>query len=113
MLDGAHNPPAALALRQELSAQPRRWLLGIQRHKEGAAIVEALLATEDQAWILALPNHPSWSAADLIAALPHRSEQIQQANSPLEGLEQLLKPGATPVIAGSLYLIATLGEYLK
>ena len=43
LLDGAHNPPAALALRHELErrdrldsqpAQSRRWLIAIQRHKD-------------------------------------------------------------------------------
>lgn len=113
LLDGAHNQPAAAALRQELSDQPRRWLLGIQRHKQGLEIVNTLLGRNDQAWILALPNHQSWSAAELRAGLPHRCSQIQQASNAAEGLEVLLAPGAKPVIAGSLYLLSALWEQLN
>lgn len=113
ILDGAHNPSAALALRQELTDQPRRWLIGIQRHKQGPEIIDALLADGDQAWILALPNQQSWNAMELKIALPTRSAQIQTAINPLNGLEQLLAPGATPVIAGSLYLLSALWEHLK
>ena len=53
LIDGAHNPPAAAALRRELDrldgglegARPRRWLLGIQRHKEGGGDAGAAAAT--------------------------------------------------------------------
>jgi dihydrofolate synthase/folylpolyglutamate synthase len=113
LLDGAHNQPAAAALRKELPDQPRRWLLGIQRHKQGIEIVNTLLGSNDQAWILALPNHQSWSAAELRAGLPHRCGQIEQANNAAEGLAALLAPGATPVIAGSLYLLSALWEQLN
>jgi len=72
-----------------------------------------LLGSNDQAWILALPNHQSWSADELRAGLPHRCNQIQQASNAAEGLEALLAPGATPVIAGSLYLLSALWEQLN
>ena len=138
LLDGAHNPPAASALRQELDqgdrapwgAGGRRWLLGIQRHKQGAAMVRALLAPGDQAAITPLPEHASWSAADLVAACPALACQLRPVADPVEGLAwlhhragsepgagELASPGAggrsvtataLPVVAGSLYLLGAL-----
>ncbi len=138
LLDGAHNPPAASALRQELEqgdrapwgAGGRRWLLGIQRHKQGAAMVRALIAPGDQAAITPLPEHASWSAADLVAACPALACQLRPVADPAEGLAwlhqragsepragELASPGAggrsepataLPVVAGSLYLLGAL-----
>ena len=158
LLDGAHNPPAATALRQELDLGEldlgdldrgdrerrslgrggpgpldgcgRRWLLGIQRHKQGAAMVRALLAPGDQAAITPLPEHASWSAADLAAACPELAPQLQQMPGPAAGLAWLHQPAGSgpgagdqalsggdscpapaaplPVVAGSLYLLGAL-----
>ena len=142
LLDGAHNPPAALALRQELDqgelapwgAGGRRWLIGIQRHKQGAAMLRALLASGDQAAITPLPEHASWSAAELAVACPELARQLRPVADPAEGLAWLHHrpgpgpgagelaspeeggPGATgaalPVVAGSLYLLGALIPWL-
>jgi dihydrofolate synthase/folylpolyglutamate synthase len=113
LLDGAHNPPAAAALRRELDVmasagerrQPRRWLIGIQSHKEGAALLEHLLLPGDQAAIVALPGHASWSATALAEAVPHRAAQLHAVATPLEGLAWLAAPGPLPVVTGSLLLL--------
>jgi dihydrofolate synthase/folylpolyglutamate synthase len=162
LLDGAHNPPAATALRQELDLGEldlgdldrgdrerrslgtggpgplegcgRRWLLGIQRHKQGAAMVRALLAPGDQAAITPLPEHASWSAAELAVACPELASQLRPVADPVAGLAwlhlrlgpepgagELASPeegssGATgaalPVVAGSLYLLGALIPWL-
>ena len=158
LLDGAHNPPAATALRQELDLGEldlgdldrgdrerrslgrggpgpldgcgRRWLLGIQRHKQGAAMVRALLAPGDQAAITPLPEHASWSAAELAAACPDLAPQLRQVADPAAGLAWLHQPAGSgpglgdqalsggdscpapaaplPVVAGSFYLLGAL-----
>jgi dihydrofolate synthase/folylpolyglutamate synthase len=117
LIDGAHNPPAAVALRQELDRLPsigtedgggrggRRWLLGIQRHKEGAEMVGALLGEGDRAAIVPVPGHASWSAAELAAALPHLAPRLQTHDTLLEGLHWLTEGETLPVVAGSLYLV--------
>ena len=142
LLDGAHNPPAAIALRQELDlgelapwgAGGRRWLLGIQRHKQGAAMVRSLLAPGDQAAITPLPEHASWSAAELAVACPELASQLRPVADPVAGLAWLHlrlgpEPGAgelaspeeggsgetgaaLPVVAGSLYLLGALIPWL-
>jgi dihydrofolate synthase/folylpolyglutamate synthase len=82
LLDGAHNPPAAVALRHELDRRDgeggRRWLLGMQRHKDGAAVVRALLRPQDRAAIVAIPDHPSWDPQALGAAAPERAGPARQ-----------------------------------
>jgi dihydrofolate synthase/folylpolyglutamate synthase len=116
LLDGAHNPPASAALRRELEAMapagehpmPRRWLIGIQRHKEGAVMLEHLLHPGDRAAIVPVPGHASWSAAELAEALPERAAQLQPVATPREGLAWLAAAGPfapVPVVTGSLVLL--------
>ena len=134
LLDGAHNPPAAIALRQELDqgdlapwgAGRRRWLLAIQRHKQGAAMLRALLAPGDQAAITPLPGHASWSADDLALACPELAGQLRPVADPAAGLAWLQPSAgsgpevggpsemaaALPVVAGSLYLLGALIPWL-
>jgi dihydrofolate synthase/folylpolyglutamate synthase len=109
LLDGAHNPPAAAALRRELDrldgGLPRRWLLGIQRHKAGPAMLELLLRPGDQASIVAVPEHASWSLRELAGACPALAHQLQEAAGLAAALEELRAPGPLPVVAGSLFLL--------
>jgi dihydrofolate synthase/folylpolyglutamate synthase len=79
LLDGAHNLPAALALRSELDAHPERhglaagprhWLLGMLANKQGPEIAAALLAPDDRAWIVPVPGHACWSLEALPPPVP-------------------------------------------
>ncbi len=114
LLDGAHNPPAAAALRRELDQlarqEPsvgggRRWLLGIQRHKQAPDLVDALLACGDRAAIVPIPDHASWSLADLLASRPQLAGRLEAVDDPAAGLAWLAAPGPLPVVAGSLHLL--------
>ncbi|HCA61071.1 MAG TPA: bifunctional folylpolyglutamate synthase/dihydrofolate synthase, partial [Synechococcales bacterium UBA8647] len=111
LIDGAHNPPAAEGLRRELNqlapGQPRHWLLGIQRHKDGPAIVRALMAPGDRAWMVPIEGCRSWQAAELTIPGVHDSPSAEQA------LEQLWPAACEPVIAGSLYLLGQLWPTLE
>ena len=126
LVDGAHNPPAAVALRQELdqlaqargSQLPRRWLLGIQRHKQAPALLGALLRPGDAVRVLPLPEHPSWDAAALAADLPgNLAAQVSLEDAPAgdlsEQLTWLVDSPALPVLAGSLYLVAAVLPLLE
>lgn len=126
LIDGAHNPPAAEALRQERShwphaAQGLTWILAIQAHKQAPAMLQTLLEPQDQAWIVPVPGHHSWTKAMLLNANPAWSQQlfelprtasdedgVQPVIRVLEHLERQGWPAATPVIAGSLYLLGDL-----
>ena len=131
LVDGAHNLPAAIALRAELDGHPERhglppgrrhWVLGILANKQGPEIVAALLTPHDhgrpdRAWIVPVPGHASWSHAALREALaatnPTLAKQLQQAPDLEAALGQAAADGsaaaARPImVAGSLYLIGHL-----
>jgi dihydrofolate synthase/folylpolyglutamate synthase len=112
LLDGAHNPPAAAALRQELDrldpGLPTTWLLGIQRQKQAPQMLESLLAPADRAWLVPIPDHRCWSAADLLAERPQLRGRLLEASDPAAGLAALMAGAATGervVVAGSLHLL--------
>ena len=114
LLDGAHNLPAALALRAELDAHPARhglvpgtryWLLGMLANKQGPEIAAALLAPGDRAWIVPVPGHACWSLEALTAACPRLTSQLHSAPSLEAGLAQAGSGLQRVVVAGSLYLL--------
>lgn len=114
LLDGAHNPPAAAALRHELdlsSAGPRRWLIGIQRHKDAAALLRTLIQPGDQVRVMELAEHSCWSTDELRAvtglAIAPAAEALE------DNLSWLVASQALPVACGSLYLVATLLPLLE
>jgi dihydrofolate synthase/folylpolyglutamate synthase len=142
LLDGAHNPPGAQALRDELDRHgagdgsdsdsdsnsdsdsdsgsgsgsgsgSRRWLLGMQRTKEAPLLLDALLHPGDQVALVPVPDLPSWSRAELVAARPRLAPQIREVANPLQGLDWLVaSPGPLPVVAGSLYLLGAVIPHL-
>jgi dihydrofolate synthase/folylpolyglutamate synthase len=128
LLDGAHNLPGAWALRDELDrlaagggdgsgdsdgSGPRRWLLGMQSTKEAPLLLDALLRPEDQVALVSVPDLPSWSRAELLAARPQLAPQLREVATPLEGLDWLLAtPGPLPVVAGSLHLLGAVIPHL-
>ena len=117
-VDGAHNPPAAIELARERcgwsSAGSRQiWILAIQAQKQAPEMLQQLLGPLDEAWIVPVPGHRSWSLEQLKPALPLQAHQLKSAETALEALNQLLDqgwPASAPVIAGSLYLIGHMME---
>ncbi|MFM7170820.1 MAG: bifunctional folylpolyglutamate synthase/dihydrofolate synthase [Cyanobium sp.] len=126
LLDGAHNPPGAVALRRELDrldrlapqsppspgAAGRRWLLAIQRTKDAPALLDALLGPEDGVAVVALADLPCWSVEDLLAARPGLAGHLRAVANPQEGLRWLALPGPLPVVAGSLHLLGEIWPLL-
>jgi dihydrofolate synthase/folylpolyglutamate synthase len=118
LVDGAHNPPAAEALRRELDQRTheeplaRRWLIGIQRHKDAPSLLRTLLREGDAVRVVALPQeHSSWSAGDLEAATGFQLET--GAPERASNLAWLVDSPALPVACGSLYLVAELLPLLQ
>ncbi|MFI0403007.1 MAG: bifunctional folylpolyglutamate synthase/dihydrofolate synthase, partial [Cyanobium sp.] len=129
LLDGAHNPPSAEALKQELNqldqgaqgegqtpaasgSGGRRWLLAMQRTKDAPALLDALLGPHDRAAIVALADLPCWSVDALLAARPELAGRLQAVAHPQEGLRWLSTPGPLPVVAGSLHLLGEIWPLL-
>ena len=115
LLDGAHNPAAAIVLRQyvdslanSLTAQPVNWVMGILSTKDHQNIFRALLKPGDRLYLVPVPDH---SSAD-----PNQLAEIAQDTCPdlascqvyadvYQALEQsLLQPELT-ILCGSLYLV--------
>ncbi|WP_231857040.1 folylpolyglutamate synthase/dihydrofolate synthase family protein [Synechococcus sp. MIT S9509] len=117
-VDGAHNPPAAIELARERciwSSHGTRqvWILAIQAQKQAPEMLQQLLSPQDEAWIVPVPGHRSWSLEQLQQALPLQTHQLKSAQTASHALDQLLEQGwpeSAPVIAGSLYLIGHLME---
>lgn len=122
LLDGAHNPPGAVALRRELDrmevegspseGRGRRWLLAIQRTKDAPALLDALLAPADEAAILSLRDLPCWGVGELLEARPALEGRLVPVSDGCEGLHWLARAGPLPVVAGSLYLLGELWPLL-
>ena len=118
LVDGAHNPDAAqqLALERRCWSQPGQkqiWILGIQGHKQGPEMLRILLEPNDEAWIVPVPGHGSWTAERLSEICPTHAHQLRSGESVEDVLIALFKTNAErsvprPVIAGSLYLIGSL-----
>lgn len=120
LIDGAHNPAAAKALRQYVDTlnTPVTWVMGILSTKDHADIFEALLRPSDRLYLVPVPDHSS-ADPDALAILAQTicSELANCCTYPdLEaGLEAATSnPTETPkrliVLCGSLYLI---GYFLK
>ncbi len=117
-VDGAHNPDAAqqLALERRCwtqSGQQQIWILGIQGHKQAPEMLKILLKPNDEAWIVPVPGHLSWTVDQLSEVCPTHAHQLRSAQCVEDVLINLFKndaniPNPTPVIAGSLYLIGSL-----
>ncbi len=113
LLDGAHNLHAAKELAKERllwgnNYKGVKWILGIQSNKQGPEMVQSLLKVNDDAWIIPVPNHQSWTAMEISRSCPNLSHQIHHASKIEEVLDGFLYqgewPDPCPIIAGSLFL---------
>nr|AUG32241.1 putative bifunctional Dihydrofolate/Folylpolyglutamate synthase [Paulinella longichromatophora] len=119
LVDGAHNPPAARALRSEVDSYGKAsifWIIGVLANKNAPEMIEALLCPLDQAWIVPVPNHISWDSDSLSAACNKNKDQIKSANNLYTALDLVCDKIANRdkvyppiiVVTGSLYLASTL-----
>lgn len=115
ILDGAHNPPAAVALRAErdrLGDGPIHWVIGILANKQAPEMLETLLAPQDRAWIVPVSGHGSWGAKELAAACPALADKLKGAGDLEAALRDASGSSQSPtrpvIVAGSLYLLGDL-----
>ena len=109
LLDGAHNPAAAEALRQYVDTlpQPVTWIMGILATKEQEKILKTLLHPEDTLYTVPVPDHKTTPPEELC--------QMQQGICecyPCSSLEVALEKAfslhpqpPTTILCGSLYLV--------
>jgi len=112
LIDGAHNPAAAFALRHyidSLNPHSVTWIIGMLSTKDHADIFHALLRPGDQLLLVPVPDHSSANPEDLA----YLAKQICPALSLVQSYPNLVSaldvsvstnPSLT-VLCGSLYLL--------
>jgi dihydrofolate synthase / folylpolyglutamate synthase len=117
LIDGAHNPAAAIALRQYVDTlnTPISWVMGMLSTKSHLEIFQALLRPGDRLYLVPVPDHSSadpGALADLARSGCSSLDSIDIYTNLTTGLTAAMTTTAThqPVLCGSLYL---LGYFLK
>jgi dihydrofolate synthase / folylpolyglutamate synthase len=117
LIDGAHNPAAAIALRHyidnsERVRQPIHWVMGMLTTKDHADVFKALLREGDRLYLVPVPDHLSAepeALAKLALEICPDLASCEVCEDAIAALQAATKTGAvesfTPVLCGSLYLI--------
>ncbi|WP_295617837.1 folylpolyglutamate synthase/dihydrofolate synthase family protein [Chamaesiphon sp. GL140_3_metabinner_50] len=117
LIDGAHNPAAAIALRQYVDTlnTPISWVMGMLSTKSHREIFEALLRPGERLYLLPVPGHSS--ADPIVLADIARSTTVDLDSISIHPDESAALTAAMsqtdthqPVLCGSLYL---LGHFFK
>jgi dihydrofolate synthase/folylpolyglutamate synthase len=111
LIDGAHNPAAAQALRQyvdTLDTHSVNWVMGMLSTKDHAEIFQALLRPNDRLYLVPVPEHSSAEPEELakLADAICPSAACQTYRDLFTALEAaFVAPENLTVLCGSLYLI--------
>ena len=116
LIDGAHNPAAAIALRQYVDTldAPISWVMGMLSTKSHLEIFQALLRPGDRLYLVPVPDHSSANPSELADVARSVCGSLDSINTYAD-LTTGLTAATTidthqPVLCGSLYL---LGYFLK
>jgi len=118
LIDGAHNPAAAQALRQfvnTLDAKAVTWVLGMLSTKDHADIFKALLRPADELYLVPVPDHSSANPAQLATLATNICPLTACRTYPelLTALEAVTSSKNLIVLCGSLYLVGYFLETLE
>ncbi|MBD2576149.1 folylpolyglutamate synthase/dihydrofolate synthase family protein [Oscillatoria sp. FACHB-1406] len=109
LLDGAHNPAAAIALRQYVNTldSPVTWVMGILSTKDRADIFAALLRPGDRLYLVPVPNPDSAppEALAVIARATCPDVVVQTFPDLFSGLNVAIEGDLPVILCGSLYLV--------
>lgn len=109
LIDGAHNPASAIALRQFVDSlnRPIHWVMGMLTTKDHADVFRALLRSQDSLYLVPVPGHSSADPNDLATLATEICPGLQTCQvyaDVFEGLQAAQSENLT-VLCGSLYLI--------
>ena len=119
LIDGAHNPAAAIALRQYVDTleRPVTWVMGMLSTKDHEDIFQALLKPGDELHLVPVPEHssaePETLAALAVNVCPNLSncqtypDVVTALDTVVKSIEEMNTQRVT-VLCGSLYLIGYL-----
>jgi dihydrofolate synthase / folylpolyglutamate synthase len=112
LIDGAHNPSAAQALRayvDSLDTPKVNWVMGMLSTKEHADIFQALLRPKDNLYLAPVPNHSSADTSELAKLAQKICPELSNCQTYpdlLPALETAFSATDDLVIlCGSLYLV--------
>lgn len=119
LVDGAHNPAAALALRQYVDTlnQPVTWVMGMLSTKDHEDIFEALLKPQDELHLVPVPEHSSATPEELAVLAMQVCPRLQNCQTHQDVFTALdVAIASQPdqdrervtVLCGSLYLIGSI-----
>lgn len=103
IIDGAHNPNGALALRESLDifypSEPRRFIFGCLRNKDYATMINALFTPADEIYFYHFDNPNSATVEELAQVCPYPSKPYTAG---------VIIPDKLNIICGSFYMIKEL-----
>lgn len=112
LIDGAHNPAAAIALREYVdnfsNYQPINWVIGIIATKDCDDILKALLKKGDRLYLVPVPDQNSTPPAELATLAQTVCPELTVCETFPEltiALDAAVADANLTVICGSLYLI--------
>jgi dihydrofolate synthase/folylpolyglutamate synthase len=112
VLDVAHNPAGAWALRSTLSGayedRPLTFVFGAMRDKAIGEIAEILFPLAERVIATRADNPRSATSAEIRAAAAHTSVAIEEAPNVTVALERaqiLAEPNGVIVVTGSIYIV--------
>ncbi len=119
LVDGAHNPAAAIALRQYIDTlnQPVTWVMGMLSTKDHEDIFEALLKPHDELHLVPVPEHSSATPEELAVLAMQvcpRLHSCQTHQDVFKALDVAIASQSdqdidrVTVLCGSLYLIGNI-----
>ncbi|MCB8749835.1 bifunctional folylpolyglutamate synthase/dihydrofolate synthase [Planktothrix agardhii] len=120
LIDGAHNPAAAVALREyvdSLEVSSISWVMGMLSTKDHTNIFKALLRPGDQLYLVPIPNHPyadPQQLATLAKGLCPDLKYYQTYPTLILALDTAIQDKNTlPILCGSLYLLGQFFQLLQ
>ena len=113
LIDGAHNPAAAIALREyvddlNISQPPINWVIGILATKDCDDILKALLKKGDRLYLVPVPDQNSTPPAELAVLAQTVCPELTLCQTFLDlktALDVAVADNNLTVVCGSLYLI--------
>ncbi|HTL89165.1 MAG TPA: cyanophycin synthetase, partial [Leptolyngbya sp.] len=116
LIDGAHNPASAEALRQyidQIGKAPIQWIIGMLSTKDHADVFKALLRSNDSLLLVPVPDHSSAEPTELAILAWELCPTLASCRvypDVRTALETATKQPQLIVLCGSLYLI---GNFFK
>jgi dihydrofolate synthase / folylpolyglutamate synthase len=114
LVDGAHNPESAIALREYVDRwqQPVTWVIGMLNTKEHLPILEALLRPDDRVHLVPVPDEITATPNELMNVVRsiYPDITVQTYEDWPSGLTAAYDYPLPVVMSGSLYL---LGDFYR